>query len=208
MAYPKNLLSPDEAVVLDFRPHWSRIFREIALSIGVLILLVLLATVFDFEARGWVMAAIAVVWLALVVGGVARWWFTQHVVTTERVILRTGIFSREGKEIPHEVINDVSFRQAWWERLIGSGHLFIASAGEMGFSHYRDIPKPEEMQTVIYRVRENRMMEIERGGRVGAGPGPISSAQQLEILSRLHDEGKLSDDEFAEEKVRLRGEGA
>ncbi len=201
MAYPERLLSPDEEVVMDFRPHWSRIIKEIVLSVAVVVILVLLATLFDFEYRGWVMLGLGVIWVLLVIRGLLAWWFTQHVITNERVIYRAGILSREGKEIPLEVINDVSFQQSLWERMIRSGDLLIESAGEMGQSHYRDVPKPEDMQTVIYRVREERMMQLERGDA-----GTISKAQQLEILARLHDEGKLTDEEFEAEKRALGNE--
>lgn len=203
MAYPEKLLSPDEEVVDEFRPHWSRILKEIVLSVAVVIILILLAALFDFDYRGWVMLAIAVVWFLLVVRGILAWWFTQHVITNERVIYRAGILSREGKEIPLEVINDVSFKQTPWERMIGSGDLLIESAGELGQSHYRDIPHPEIIQREIYQVREARMMLLERGG----DGGTISKAQQLEILSRLHDQGKLTDAEFEAEKRALNNEG-
>lgn len=199
MAYPEKLLSPGEAVVKEFRPHWSRILKEIVLSVAVVIVLVLVAVLLDFEYRGWVMVGIGVIWFLLVIRGLLAWWFTQHVITNERVIFRAGVISREGKEIPLEVINDVSFRQTPFERLIRSGDVLIESAGELGQSHYRDIPRPEEIQTEIYRVREARMMLLERGGLEGT----ISKAQQLEILSRLHDQGKLSDAEFEAEKRAL-----
>lgn len=201
MAYPERLLSPDEEVVMEFRPHWSRIIKEIMLSVAVAVILILLATVLDFDYSGWVMVGIGGIWLLLVIRGLLTWWFTQHVITNERVIYRAGVLSREGKEIPLEVINDVSFQQSMWERMLRSGHLLIESAGELGQSHYRDIPRPEDMQTVIYRVREDRMMELERGDAT-----TISKAQQLEILSRLHDEGKLSDEEFEAEKRALGNE--
>lgn len=201
MAYPERLLSPDEEVVMEFRPHWSRIIKEIILSVAVAVILILLATVLDFDYSGWVMVGIGGIWLLLVIRGLLTWWFTQHVITNERVIYRAGVLSREGKEIPLEVINDVSFQQSMWERMLRSGHLLIESAGELGQSHYRDIPRPEDMQTVIYRVREDRMMELERGDAT-----TISKAQQLEILSRLHDEGKLSDEEFEAEKRALGNE--
>jgi membrane protein YdbS with pleckstrin-like domain len=199
MAYPERLLSPDEEVVMEFRPHWSRIFKELVLSVAVVVVLVLVAVLFDFPNRGWVTLAIAAIWLVLVVRGFLSWWFTQHVITNERLIYRAGITSRSGKEIPLEVINDVSFSQTPWERIIKSGDLLIESAGEQGQSHYRDIPTPEDMQRVIYGVREDRMLHIQRGGV----NNPITKAQQLEILSRLHDEGKLSDEEFEAEKRSL-----
>lgn len=197
MAYPQRLLSPDEEIVSEFRPHWTRILKELALSFLVVIVMVLLATLFDFSNQGLVMIVIAVVWVVAVARGILSWWFTEHVITNERVIFRTGVLSRHGKEIPLEVINDVSFQQTPFERMVRSGDLVIESAGEMGQSYYRDIPSPEDTQTVIYRVREERMLHIEGGSG-------ISKAEQLAILSRLHDEGKLTDEEFEEEKRNLK----
>lgn len=198
MRYPRRLLSDDEEVIQEFRPHWTRILKEILLSVAVAVVLVLVATVFDFDYEGVVLAAIGVIWFLLVVRGLLAWWLTQHVVTTERLIFRAGILSKEGKEIPLEVINDVSFNQTMWERLVRSGDLLIESAGEMGQSHYRDIPDPEKVQKGIYEAREARALAL-GGGRRAA----LSRAQQLEILARLHDQGQLTDEEFEAEKQAL-----
>lgn len=202
MAYPKRLLSADEVVVNEFRPHWSRILKEILLSIAVVVILILIATLLDFDYEGWVLLGVGVIWLVLIARGLLSWWFTQHVITNERVIYRAGVVSKEGKEIPLEVVNDVSFKQSVFERMIRSGDLLIESAGELGQSHYRDIPHPEDVQKVIYEVREARSLALEGGGNP-----TITRAQQLEILARLHDEGRLTDDEYEREK-RAVTEGA
>ncbi|MGH8873992.1 MAG: PH domain-containing protein, partial [Acidimicrobiia bacterium] len=120
-------------------------------------------------------------------------------ITTERVIHRAGFISKKGKEIPLEVINDVAFTQTALERILGSGDLLVESAGEEGQSLYHHIPDPEGLQSLIYRVREDRMMAIEGGHRA------TSTAEQLQILAHLHDEGRLSDEEFETEKSKLLG---
>ncbi len=100
----------------------------------------------------------------------------------------------------------------------------IESAGTHGQTRYRDIPNPEAVQSLIYRMRELRMQEMERGGRplereagspaeggdVSVSPEPpVSSgqsvAEQLEILARLHDQGKLTEAEFQAQKSRILG---
>lgn len=198
MRYRRRLLSGNEEVVREFRPHWSRIIKEILLSVAVAVVLVLIAVAFDFDYEGWVLATIGLIWFILVVRGVLSWWFTQHVITTERLIYRAGVVSKQGKEIPLEVINDVSFSQSLWERVIGSGDLMIESAGELGQSHYRDIPDPEGTQKTIYEVREARSLALDGGGGT-----TITRAQQLEILARLHEQGRLTDEEFEAEKRAL-----
>jgi membrane protein YdbS with pleckstrin-like domain len=200
MRYPEKLLSPGEEIRTQFRPHWSRIAREGALSILVLILIILIA-IQGFSWGGWVIVGLIVAWFVVVVTEFIRWWTSQHVVTTERVIHRTGLISKQGKEIPLEVINDVAFNQSALERIFGTGDLLIESAGTHGQSRYSDIPDPEAVQSLIYQVREARMMQIESGG----GAGVESAASQLATLSRLHDEGKLTDAEFETEKGKLLG---
>ena len=205
MPYPKELLSPGETIVAEFRPHWSSILFQLVLTLGALIAILLLAVFATGAVRQWGPLAVAVVWLVLTVPKFIEWLTTQHVITNERVIHRQGFVSKHGKEIPHEMINTVAFRQSVFERLVGSGDLVIESAGEQGQTLYRDIPKPEQLQTLIYKAREDRMFTIQRGGegdRTGDGK---SRAEQLQILSKLHDDGKLSDDEFNAQKARILG---
>jgi len=200
MRYPEKLLSPGEVIESEFRPHWSQIVREAVLSLLVLVLIILVA-IQDLSWRWWVVGGLILGWLLLILTGFVRWWTTQHVITNERVIHRTGLISKKGKEIPLEVINDVAFNQRAWERLFGTGDLLIESAGTHGQSHYSDIPEPEAVQSLIYQMREKRKMQMESGGR-GV---PESPASQLAVLSKLHDEGKLTDAEFEAEKRKLVG---
>ncbi len=201
MRYPEKLLSAGEEIKSQFRPHWSQIVREGVLSLLVLVLIILVA-IQDFSWKPWVIIGLVVAWFLLVVTGFIRWWTTQHVITTERVIHRMGLISKQGKEIPLEVINDVAFHQSAFERIFGTGDLLIESAGTHGQSRYSDIPNPETVQSLIYEVREERQMKLESGGRQQAAE---SSASQLATLSKLHDEGKLTDTEFETEKRKLLG---
>lgn len=201
MRYPEKLLSPDEKIVTQFRPHWSRIAREGLLSILVFVLIILIA-IQGFNWSGWVIVGLIAAWFVIVIAGFIRWWTTQHVITNERLIHRTGLIAKAGKEIPLEVINDVTFTQSMFERVFGTGNLLIESAGTHGQSRYSDIPDPERVQSLIYEVREDRKMHMESGGTRGAVESPAS---QLATLARLHDEGKLTDEEFEIEKRKLLG---
>lgn len=173
---------------------------EILVSIIALAVVIVLA-VQGFSWGVWAIGAIVLLWLILVARGFIRWYTTQHVITTERVIHRMGLVSKQGKEIPLEVINDVAFQQRAWERIFGTGDLLIESAGTHGQTKYTDIPDPEAVQSMIYQVREDRQHALQAGGRAPAE----SAASQLATLSRLHDEGKLTDAEFETQKQKLLG---
>jgi uncharacterized membrane protein YdbT with pleckstrin-like domain len=132
------------------------------------------------------------------IGRLLTWVTTQHVITDERVIHRTGVFSRHGKEIPLEMINNVAFGQSLFERAVRSGDLVIESAGEGGQTRYRDIPNPERLQSLIYQVRERRIIALRGSG--------ASVASELETLARLRDRGDLSAEEFESQKRKLLGD--
>jgi membrane protein YdbS with pleckstrin-like domain len=221
MGYPARLLSEDEVIESEFRPHWSGILREGLIVLGGVAVAVVF---FIFEAPWWAYAGLAVIVLVLIVGGLVKWANTLHVITNERLIYRAGFIAKQGTELPLEVIQNVAFNQSIFERVFGTGDLMIESAGTHGQTRYRDIPNPEAVQSLIYRMREIRMQEVESGGRAtrpevpdvddsgGQGqptatgaPSGATTAHQLEILSRLHDEGKLSDAEFEAEKAKLLG---
>lgn len=202
MGYPQRLLSEGEVIETEFRPHWSRILRE-GLIVLVGIALGVLAALFDLPA--WTYAAIAGLVVLLIIGGLVTWVNTLHVVTNERLIYRAGFIGKQGTEIPLEVIQNVAFNQTIFERIFGTGDLMVESAGTHGQTRYSDIPKPEAVQSLIYRVRETRMQQIESGNVGGGTSQGESTASQLQKLSELHDQGKLSDSEFEAEKAKLLG---
>lgn len=200
MGYPQRLLGDDEEILTQFRPHWSSILKEGAVVVGVLVVAGFLVAL---DVSSWIILAMIVLAVLVVAEGLVRWVTTLHVVTNERVIYRTGFIGKSGKEIPLEVINDVAFDQRIIERLFGTGDLLIESAGTHGQTRYTDIPAPEKVQTLLYEARENRMLQLD--GREAGKSTSESTASQLDRLSRLHDEGKLTDDEFNSEKRKLLG---
>jgi uncharacterized membrane protein YdbT with pleckstrin-like domain len=199
LGYPERLLSDGEVIEAQFRPHWSGILREgLIVLIGVA-LAVLVAT---FAWPVWLYAVIAGLVVVLVIRGAVRWLNTLHVVTNERLVYSAGFIAKQGTEIPLEVIQNVAFNQTIFERIFGTGDLMIESAGTHGQTRYKDIPNPEGVQSLIYKMREIRMRDVE-----SAGMSSGSALSDLERLSRLHDQGKLSDEEFEAQKARLLGGG-
>jgi uncharacterized membrane protein YdbT with pleckstrin-like domain len=139
----------------------------------------------------------------LVAGRVLRWLTTHFVLTTERLIFRSGVVAKFGREIPLERINDVTFSQSVFERLIGIGDLVIESAGEHGQSTFSDIRDPEAVQLQIYR-------QMEANGRRRSGyltaavpERPPGALTDLERLADLRDRGAVTEEEFQAKKREL-----
>jgi membrane protein YdbS with pleckstrin-like domain len=159
VAFPERLLSEDEELIYDLRPHWLTLVVPVLLTVVVAVVVlaawvVMPAGDLQQPARLAVSLLGVAVLLATVVGRVARWATTHFVLTTERLIFRSGLVAKFGREIPLERINDVTFSQSLFERLIGAGDLLLESAGEHGQSRFSNIRDPEAVQLEIYRQME------------------------------------------------------
>ena len=164
MPYPDNLIQEGETVALDLRPHWWYFSRNILTGIPLAIILILVLS----SDADWVSkyGGLARRPGRHRLGGVARCSstssgaMTYFVVTSRRVIYRTGVISKRGVEIPLERINNINFHQRLIDRIIGAGDLDIESAGKDGQSHFDFIRHPDGVQHEIYRQMETRNMPV------------------------------------------------
>ncbi len=193
-------LNDEEQVVLDLRPHWWFFTPQVLVLVAV-IAVGLVAIAFSAPAIVQIIVAVAI--LAVLVWFLARylvWRSTNFVITTDRLINRTGLITRSGIEIPLERVNTVFFKQNIFERMIGMGDLAIESAGEQGSQVIDNIRRPLNVQNEIYRQMEsNENRKFDRVGR----SAPLSIPEQIEKLAQLHRDGVLTDQEFNSKKQEL-----
>jgi uncharacterized membrane protein YdbT with pleckstrin-like domain len=88
------------------------------------------------------------------------------VITTHRLLYRTGILSRSGRDIGLSRITDVSYRQTVWDRVINSGTVTIETAGEGGATVLTAIPDSDGVQQLVNQLVEE---DADRRAREGAG---------------------------------------
>lgn len=210
MAFPENILIDDETIVRRFRPHWRMLAIPTLWLIGAIVAVVVVFAVLplndNYQIVQWILTAgIVVAMIPLVVSPVMRWLFTMYVLTSERLITRTGMIARSGIELPLASINDVRFNQSVLERILKSGDLVIESAGESGQSKFTDIPDPEEFQSILYRTREKQQHSSAAAESAIAADITRDPTEQLERAARLRAEGVLSEEEFHEMKRRILG---
>lgn len=202
MPFPERLLGEHEEVVYDLRPHWWALMGPILLGFAVVVAGSLGWTLLPGGSLLWPLrlAVTGVAVLLLLVFALPRYlrWVTTHfVLTTDRLIFRAGVLSKLSREIPLERLNDVTFTQSLWERMIGAGDLLIESAGERGQSVFENVPHPEAVQVEIYRQMEANGQRMSGGGR------PPSTLDDLERLASLRDRGAITEEEFQDKKRDL-----
>lgn len=203
MSFSERQLNLGEKVVLDLRPHWWFFAPQAAALVGAVILGVLALMFFaDVPLVSILTAVLIVMVLIWFVARYLVWQTTNFVITTDRLVTRSGVFSRQGIEIPLERVNTVFFRQSLFERFIGSGELVVESAGELGQQKFSDITQPLKVQTEIYRQMEgNENRKFDRVGKIQ--PATLSIPDQIEKLDQLRQKGILTDAEFNRKKTEL-----
>jgi uncharacterized membrane protein YdbT with pleckstrin-like domain len=198
--FPRKFLDEDEEVVLDLRPHWWHMAGpSLALALAVAAAIYVAGE----TDRGWarvpflVLVLVALVWF---LARIARWTTTNLVVTSDRLIVRTGVIAKRGREIPLERINDIVVTQSLFERMLGAGDLMIESGGERGQELFHNCPRPPRVQNEIYRQIEaahDRRADRQEGRR------ELSPLEQLEKLDELRRRGVISQAEFDVKKAQL-----
>jgi uncharacterized membrane protein YdbT with pleckstrin-like domain len=155
MAFPAKLLAEDEHIVLETHPHWKALVLPVFELVVVLALTGYLLAVVDPTWARWTVAGVALVLVAAFFGTpFLRWRATMFVVTDKRVVTREGVFSRSGRDIPLNRINDVSFSHNLLERMLRCGSLTVESAGERGQVVLTDIPRVAEVQHRLYELTQ------------------------------------------------------
>jgi membrane protein YdbS with pleckstrin-like domain len=196
MRYPERLLTDDEEILRQFRPHWRVLLPVLAWAMLAAALGGVAAAALDAPWREVAIGAAVLVWLLLSIKPLLAWWFTNYVLTTERIVVRRGMIARTGTEIPLEQVTNVLFAQTVLERLLGYGDVLLEAAGSQGRSELHDIPDPEGFQHEVYVARELRTVPRRGDGHLA---DPLGA---LERLADLRERGHLTDDEFEAAKGR------
>lgn len=154
MPYPDDLLSADERVVFHKHPHWKMLVLPVLaflLIVAVCAFLAALVAGQTWEFYAWIalvgLAGLGAIWLTLV--PLLRWRTTHFVLTSRRVLVREGILTRSGIDIPIHRINSVQFRHTLTERILGCGTLSIESASDEPLE-FDDIPQVERVHSLLH----------------------------------------------------------
>ena len=159
MAYPTKLLAADENLIHDLHPHWKALISPVVTLVLVLGIGGFIASAIpDGDHQGQERLGVLVVGLVLLavyaLRPFLRWVTTHFVITDRRVLVRTGILARSGRDVPLSRINDITFSHTFLERLLGCGTLVIESAGERGQVTMTEVPKVERVQRELYDLVE------------------------------------------------------
>ena len=237
MAFDRRLLTGGERVVVEVRPHWSALGWAIPAAAAAVAAVIAVIVVWPSAPVGVGEALLGLVGLsALWLGArLLRWSRTWLVITSARLIQRSGVLRRHGIEIRLTRVNEISYEQSLLGHVIGAGKLCIEVGGERGLMCFDHVRKPAALAGVLHeqidaagdaaaessssrapdhtaprrRWRQRAWGDDDTPptGTVLPGGGSGSLTRRLLELDDLRRRGLLTEDEFAEQKARLLRDG-
>jgi len=157
-----------ERVVARLRRH-----ARVLILPAVLLVAVAGATAYALAVvtEWWQRLAVVGIALLVVVAGCLvpflAWLTHRTTITTRRIVLRRGVFTRVRQELLHGRGYDVMVRRTWAQRAFGSGDVRI----DTGHEHtvvLHDVPNPNLVQAALHELMEHEHTRI--SGRLAAEP--------------------------------------
>jgi uncharacterized membrane protein YdbT with pleckstrin-like domain len=169
-------LQPGEKQLAEVRLHWLFIFRSFGRLVG---------TILTFGLSSYL---------------VSRAYGLT--VTDRRLVLRTGVFTKNVVEMELGRVAQVEASSSWTQRLLGIGRLKIIALDQFNFDLH-PVARPEETKDLI-------MTAVADWRRSSHSPQASPPADQrndvlstLERLGKLRESGVLTDAEFEAKKREL-----
>ena len=141
-------LLPHERQVITVHQHPAVLIRPI---FEVLVGLAIAGWLSNSVAHGngTVILVIWILWVVLVlrlVVKVIEWTETYFVVTSQRMLLATGLIAKKVNMMPLTKVTDMSFQRSSFGRILGYGEFIVESAGQdQALSHVDHLPYPEQL---------------------------------------------------------------
>jgi membrane protein YdbS with pleckstrin-like domain len=220
MAYAEKNLAPGESIVYRARYHW--IYYRTTLA--------LLLVAFVFGLWWWISgerlnaggasAIFGTIALVLLAAALVHYFVRrirasadEFVVTTRRVIRKTGLVAREAEHAPIEKIQDVTVDQGVLARLLGYGTVILETASESGRIVLPDIADPERFRSAIWGQTSPAAPAVPAGlppasgaaAGTFAGSVEVSAAARLVEIENLHKRGLLTTDEYLRKREEILG---
>lgn len=176
-------LLPREVRVATVRRHPAVLLVPSLQAVGgLLVAAVLSATVLrnltliaGIVWAGWAVLLANLIWRAV------NWAVDYFVITSERILLTSGVFTRSVAMMPLSKVTDMSFHRSFAGRLLGFGEFVVESAGQdQALRRIDHIPYPEQLYLVVCgRIFKDAAAQDDGTGSAAEVPEPFLEPDTL-----------------------------
>lgn len=155
-----------------FRGEWKRHWVQLAMEIGIGVA----ATFVIGYATGWLakhnqdsLVTVAILAYAAILGWIAwrvtDWWFDRFILTNKRVMVVSGVITRNVAMMPLLRVTDMKYVQSPLGRILNYGNFELESAGqEQALRNIKNLPNPNELYLrIVEEMYEPEAVEARLG---------------------------------------------
>ncbi len=162
MPFPVRLISVDEKVAVETRPHWTYLAGQLGVFV-VLTAVAIVVVAVGFPLPAVVVAAVLAGVAAVALGiRVVRWASTYYLVTDRRIVYWKGVPRWRGIELRLDLVDEIRITQTFRERLLRVGTLAVHSVVDGHVRNLAFVPRPVDVRREVYRLlREAEVRRLE-----------------------------------------------
>lgn len=207
----------------------------VAVAVIACILMILVERRFGLLAG---LTGVAIATIAVIAGGIGWYWYlvplvfalialfinyiylsrVMFVITDRRVITRYGIFTLRYADTGVDKIQNVTVIQPWYERILGYGDIYFATAGEKGGIDYEspgiklmsggaveweNVGRPFEVNKIASAVLNPAAMPVMVINQPASQPASIGTSDRLRELDELRQKGMVTQQEYDEKRKQI-----
>lgn len=177
-ATPSMELSQGENVIYSGHPSWRGVLSFYVKGLAIAVLAAAVAALVsaiagDGVSVAWVILVLVVVFGLVVLAGFVYRTSTTFMITSQRLYIRRGIFSRRVQQTRLERVQNVNTEQSPLDRVLHVGQVDFDTAGsEDSDFTFRGVAGPEEIVHAVDKAqREYREALLAQQRDVGLTPG-------------------------------------
>ena len=204
MTYPRRHLLEGETIIDERGMHViilaPNVFATLTILAGLAAGFILWKS-----APTWFGIALGVIFLATLVYIFLKllvFRSTQVVLTSNRLICRSGIFKRVSRDIPLGSIIDLGSHQTLLKRVVGIGDIEVRINAQNEPVTLRDLSRPKQLVALVHGATE--ALERSRVSAVIAESQPLDLDKEHQRLVSLYRKGVITQREL-EDHARLLG---
>jgi membrane protein YdbS with pleckstrin-like domain len=145
-------LLPHEHQVITVRKHPAVLIVPIALALGAILISIVLGSTVLLHTHDAVLVLLIICLIFLAYLGFKAWEWSEDyfVVTSDRMLEASGVFTRKIAMMPLVKVTDMSFQRSTTGRLLGYGSFILESAGQdQALRTIDHVPYPEQLYLEI-----------------------------------------------------------
>jgi len=170
--HASRYLFPTEKFRGEWKRHWIQLAKEGGVAIAATIAMGYIAGWLTKHNQTQLRTAVLVIWAIIILWcawRVADWWYDRFILTNKRVMVVSGIFTRNVAMMPLLRVTDMKYVQSLTGRMFGYGHFELESAGQdQALRNIRNLPNPNELYLrIVEEMYEPEAVEARLGRAAG-----------------------------------------